>query len=377
MGPDRRPAATERAAATRVLRWVPVVGLVVAILVSGWMLVRNDNDPAIMLAFGVESPRLVDHAEEVLGRDIPLLPGYGHDGRFFFLQALDPFVLEPEDGPATLLGRPLYRSQRMLFPMVSSGGGLVPGTWLPWTMLLTNLGAIGVGTAATARIAERRGASPWLGLAFALNVGVVISLGIGAGGVLAFAAAMVGIDRIEQRKVWSAVAWFAAAALAREAMLLFAFGVALAEWRREGRLPLRFLAVPAAVVAWAGYLRLRLPDAGTGSDEVIELGPPLAGVFDAAERWEIGGLGTLDLVVPLLIAVSIAIVARSVLHELDPLAWGAVASAVLVVLLARPVWQHYYDISRAAAPILTAAVVVAFAPRRSDRTIPSDPVGVA
>jgi hypothetical protein len=160
-------------------------------------------------------------------------------------------------------------------------------------------------------------------------------------------------------------------------MLLFAFGVALAEWRREGRLPLRFLTVPAAVVAWAGYLRLRLPDAGTGSDEVIELGPPLAGIFDAAERWDLGGLGTLDLLVPVLIACSIGIVVRTALRGLDPLAWGAVASAVLVVLLARPVWQHYYDISRAAAPILTAAIVVAFAPRPSDRPVASDPVGVA
>ncbi|MEQ8841890.1 MAG: hypothetical protein RIB98_12995 [Acidimicrobiales bacterium] len=355
---------------------VALVAFALAVLVSGWILVRNDNDPAMMLAFGVEAPRLVDHAEDVLGRDIPLLSGYGHDGRFFFLQALDPWVLEPDDGPATLLGRPLYRSQRMLLPMVSSGGGLVPDTWLPWTMLLTNLVSIGVGTAATARVAARRGATPWIGLAFAANIGVVIAMGIGAGGVIAFATAMLGIDQIERRRVWPAVAWFAAAALAREAMVFFAFGVALAEWRREGRMPLRFLFVPGAVIAWAGYLRLRLPG-GSGSDEVIELGPPFRGFLDAADRWAFGGLGTLDVVLPVLIAIAIAVVVRVAARELDPLAWGAAASAVLVVLLARPVWQNYYDISRAAAPILTAAIVVAFAPRPSDRPVVSDPVGVA
>ncbi len=366
------PEPGRRAAIVRVA----LVGLGLAMLVSGWMLVRNDNDPAVMLAFGVEAPKLVDHAEEVLGRDIPLLSGYGHDGRFFFLQALDPFVLDPDDGPATLLGRPLYRSQRMLLPMVASGGGLVPDTWLPWTILLTNLASIAVGTAATARVATRRGASPWIGLAFAANIGVIIALGIGAGGVIAFAAAMLGIDQIEQRKVWPAVAWFAAAALAREAMVFFAFGVALAEWRREARLPLRFLAVPASVLVWAGYLRLRLPG-GSGSDEVIELGLPLAGVVDAAARWSFGGLGTLDIVTPILIAMAVAIVGRVAAREVDPLAWGAAASAVLVVLLSRPVWQNYYDISRASAPILTAAIVVAFAPRPSDRAVSSDPVRVA
>jgi hypothetical protein len=268
----------------------------------------------------------------------------------------------------------------MLLPMVSSVGGLVPGTWLPWTMLLTNLGAMAIGTAATARIAARRGATPWLGLAFAANVGMVIALGIGSGGVVAFAAAMMGIDQIERNRVWPAVAWLAAATLAREAMILFAFGVALSQWRRTGRLPLRFLAVPASALAWAFYLRLRLPG-GTGSDEVIELGPPLAGIFDAAERWSLDGLDALDVVMPLLIAIAIVLVGRVVARGTDPLAWGAAAMAVLTVLLARPVWQHYYDISRAAAPILTAAILLAFAPRPpavdSDRPVPADPVGVA
>ena len=360
--PVRDPAQTGAAA-----RAVAIVGLLIGVALASIVISRGNNDPAAVLAFGVEATEITDYAEDTIGRELPLRPGFGHDGRFFYLQALDPLVLDP-DGAPSLLGRPTYRSQRMLYPMIASAGGLVPAPWLPWTMLLTNLAALAFGTAATARVAMRRGGSAWWGLAFAVNAGVLFELGIGASGVVALAAAMAAIDQIDQRRTWRAVGWLVAAVLAREALLVFAFGVALSEWARRRRLPIEFLAVPAAALSWAAYLRWRLPDRAVGS-EVIELGSPFDGVIDAAVGWtdSLAAGSGLDLAGALVVALAAAIVIRHAVAHNDPLAWGATAMIGLVVILSRPVWQHYYDITRAASPLLTAALVLAFCGPRPAR----------
>jgi len=310
--------------------WLPiaVAGMVPAVLVSWLILHNNGYDPTIFLRVGIGGPRQATEISDILGRPIPVVGGYGHDGKFFFFQAMDPLLFNP-DGPASFLGRPIYRSQRIAYPFIASGGGIVPATWLPWTLLLTNIVTFSVGSVATARLAMNRGGSRWVGLVFAVNLAAIVELGVGSGGVVALAAAAVGIAYLDQERVAPAVVSLAVSALAREAMVLFAFGVALARWRSTGKLPLPFLWVPASVVTWGWYVRWRI-DEGSGADEVIELSLPFVGFFEAAQRWSFEPENSINLVVALCLGMAASIVIRRSHTTPDPLAWGATATALML-----------------------------------------------
>ena len=86
----------------------------------------------------------------------------GHDGRFFFVQGNDPWVLEPEVN-AVVLDRPLYRSQRMFYPLLAGGFGLFSPEGVVWGLLVVNVIAMGLGTWAVAVLAVEMGLSSWSG----------------------------------------------------------------------------------------------------------------------------------------------------------------------------------------------------------------------
>ena len=205
----------------RVNEWhVGAVGLLIAVAAFLFSLFGSyGGDVTGVLTVGDEWTGIQRHAEQELGQEIHTREGLGHDGAFFFLQALDPLYLEPEDHAAEIF-RPVYRAQRMAYPMLAGAGGLTPAPWLPWTMVLTNILAFGLGTAGTARLSRRMGGSPWWGLAFALNVGVLFELDISGAGVLAFAAAIWGTVALEEEEPRRAIPWFVLAVLAREVLFL-------------------------------------------------------------------------------------------------------------------------------------------------------------
>ena len=219
---------------------VVAASLLVGALVIGATLASH-GDITGLVKFGdapVAQP-VARHASAEIGRDVVIV-GEGHDGMYFFLQALDPLLLAPDEH-AALLDRPVYRGQRMLFPLIAGGGGLVPAAALPWTMALTNLFAIGLGTAATAHLARRHGGSEWWGLAFALNVGIVFEFDISGAGILAFAAALWGTVALEEGDDRRAAVWFTAAVLAREVMFLYLAGALLLRLVRIRRIPRSFI----------------------------------------------------------------------------------------------------------------------------------------
>jgi len=134
---------------------VGTVGILIGLMAMCVTLAIHDWDPAGPLMVGVEAP-LRDYVEDRLG-DIPLTDGTGHDGKYFFVQAHDPLLLDPVAN-AALMERPTYRSQRMLYPLMASAGSWFGDTGILWFMLLINVLAIGVGTWATAAFALAMGA---------------------------------------------------------------------------------------------------------------------------------------------------------------------------------------------------------------------------
>ena len=317
-------------------------------------------DPSIFLALGEEAPVQAEYARELLG-DVVLRPDLGHDGKFFFPQANDPWYLAPR-AHAAVLDRPVYRAQRMLFPMLAGGFGLFPPRIVVWAMLVTNLLALGLGSLLAARLALLWGASPWLGLAVPLNIGLMFEFDIGGAGVVAYVFCLGGVHSLVTGREWAAAALLAGAVLSREVMLAFAIGVFVLYWVQGRRRSWWLVALPAvAVVAWNIYLRFRLAGiTGLGGGREI-FAAPFAGLWQAFPFW----IDRVDylLLNGTLLLVMVAFTLRAVRGRL-PLAWGALPFVALASILSVHVWREPFDLARALAPVFTATAFVFFVPAR-------------
>jgi hypothetical protein len=356
---DEAPADTGRRRAV-----TPLLVALVALLLASAFVVRNladaDWDPTVFVAFGTDDELNRQYATELLGPDIELRVGLGHDGRFFFAQANDPLLLDPETH-AAVLDRPVYRSQRMLFPLVAGGAGLFAPWAVVWGMLAVGVGSLVAGTFATSLVAQGMGGSAWWGLAFGLNVGVISELTVGGGGHLGFALVMCSIAAIQRGHTGWSVAALTGAVLAREVLLISVAGIAVWLWQRsERKLALLHAFVPlGSVAAWAVYVRARIGWM-TGISEVQEIGLPFVGFARAAARWP---EYPMNMAVGIAIVVLLALFIRRALGSRWLVSYAAAGFVPLASLLTLQVWFSYYNITRAVVPVITAFLLVAFAAR--------------
>jgi hypothetical protein len=307
-------------------------------------------DPTVFVAFGDQSPIQTPYGIRQLG-SVTTRHGGGHDGQSFFIQANDPWYLEPELH-AALLDRPLYRAQRMLFPMVAGGFGLFSPWTVVWAMLATNVLALAIGAFLAAKLAAVWGGPPWLGLWVPLNVGLLFELDIGGSGILAYTCCLAALYALTRERIWLASVLFAAGALSRETMVAFAVGVFFLWWLEGRRALWPIVLTPlGAMGVWDAYLWFRLqgiPGVGGGTGN---FGLPFLGAMEASGSWI---HQPLDLLLSLLfIAVVVAFVPLAVRGRL-PIAWGALPFAALAIVLSVNVWREPFNSARAIAPIFTA-----------------------
>lgn len=346
---------------------VALVGFVLSSLIAIRVLSETGWDATIFVAFGEEATPTRDYAEERLG-EVYLRSAQGHDGKFFFVQSNDPWVLSPEEN-AQVLDRPKYRSQRMLYPVLAGGAGMFGPEAIVWAMIVVNLLSMGVGTWVTAQIAMEMGGSPWWGLAFALNLGFISEVNIGGAGVVAAAAAFGAVLMFMRDRVPVAIGLLVVSALSREAMLLAAAGTALWLWLEKRRKTAVFTAlVPGvAVLTWALYLRLRIGE-GALTSEVQEIGWPFVGFIEAFESW-IGD--PVDLAVGVAMMILFILYARRVFMGRHLVGWAFVGFVLLGIIFTEQVWHSYFDITRAVAPIITSFVLLVFLGNRYTEQSPS------
>lgn len=315
-----------------------------------------DWDPTILVAVGEYSGPTREFAEEHLG-EIYLTPQLGHDGKFFFVQANDPWVLDPETN-ALVLDRPLYRSQRMFYPVLAGGAGLFTPQQIVWAMVAVNIVAMGLGTLATSAVAAKMGLSVFWGLAFAFNLGFLMEVSIGGAGVVAGALAFGAAALIQRGRLSWAVALLVLAVLAREAMVLTAIGCAYWLWTRKGDRKHAVLAVSlpmGAAALWAIYLRMRIVwESGAG--QIQEIGVPFGGFIEAVGSWVAGDLLSLATGFVILL-ILLAFVVRA-LRSPELVGWAFLLFALLGMMFTEQVWRSYFDIARAVAPALTAYVLL-------------------
>jgi hypothetical protein len=342
---------------------VAVVASVLAVLIAVNSLRVFEWDATAFIGFGEEAIATRVYAEEVLG-PVELRRAQGHDGKFFFVQAIDPWVLDPARA-TELLEPPVYRSQRMLYPVLAGFGGLLGPEAIVWGLLIVNVLGLAIGTWATAKLSNLLGASAWWGLAFAANAGLIFDLQNSGAGIVAACLAMVGVLMLYEGRYLFAIAPLAAAVLAREVMLVTVLGLVVWHWG-EGRrrIGLLTLTVPGVLFgSWYLYLVARL-----GSDEssVRAFSAPFVGMVQAIPAWT---QRPANMVAALAVISLMIVFVYRWWYSRTALGWAFVGFVPLALVLSDRVWAQMFDFSRALAPGLTAAVLLIFIeyPRRRVR----------
>jgi hypothetical protein len=349
---------------------IALFALAITAALVGRILWVLDWDVTSFVGFGAEATETRAYAEELLG-DVFLRGDLGHDGKFFFVQANDPWVADPSTN-AELLDFPVYRSRRMLYPLLAGGLGLLGPETIVWNLVVVNVVGMTLGTLGTARLSRSMGGSPWWGLAFLGNLGLIFTLTIDGAGVLAAAFAIWAVAFLYEGHMLGGIGMLAAAVLTREVMLICAIGVAAWLWsqarRRDAMLA---IAIPSlALGVWEVYLRSRL---GPGGGTTGTIGFPLVGLVRAVPRW-------ID--DPLTLAAGLCMVAIAIIFTVrwwvgrSLIGWTFVGFVPLAVVMTAKVWTQIFDFSRALAPLLTATILLLFVEGRRERGADSNELAI-
>jgi len=349
------------------LAWIGLFGLAVGLLMAGWMLGTVAWDPTGLARFSAAAE---PYAEEMLGIEVIVAPAAGHDGKFFFALANDPWLVEPEVH-GVRLDDPPYRARRILYPMLAGGFGLFAPSTVIWALIAVNVAAIGLGVLSTGGLARAMGLSPWFGLAFAANPGVFYELAIDGSSILGWSLAAGGLWAAERRRPLLAGLAFAGAALARETMILVALGTALWLLYKGRSGGFRVVAVPlTALLSWSAYSSWRLQEIDPAfSAAERNLGLPLTGLIDVVGSWLYGSATTLALAV--LMMGSCAVVFISALWRRSLLSWGVAGFALLPVFATPAVLSEMFDATRVVMPVFTAALLLVVQGTDADSITPS------
>lgn len=327
-----------------------VAGLAIGVGFALRIMLPYGMDPTVFIRLGDESPTQTAYARQLLG-DATSRRDFAHDGRWFFAQANDPWYLEPEQH-AAVLDRPVYRAQRMLFPMIAGGFGLFPPFVVVWSLLVTNLVGLALGGMLAARLSASLGLSPWLGLSVPLNPGLLFELEIGGAGILAYVCCIAAVYALAKDRIWLASVLFAAAALSREVMMLFAVGVFVVILLDGRRPPWHILLAPlVAMSAWYAYIRFRLSGVTGAGGGQEAFSAPFLGVARAFRIW---ALNPMHLVMNVTILALVLAFVPAAIRSRSPIAWGALPFVFLTTMLSVNVWRETHDFVRVLSPVFTA-----------------------
>jgi hypothetical protein len=344
-----------------------LMGLGIAVGLALRLLIPYGMDPAIFVTWGDDSSAHTSYVLDRLGSP-PTRPSFAHDGKYFFVQANDPWYLDPHRH-AALLDHPVYRAQRMLYPLLASGGGVLPAGFIVWLLLITNVLAMAIGTWIGGKLAVMSGLPSWLGLTVPLNIGILFELEIGGAGIVAYLFCLLGIYSLRRNSVSGAAMWFVAAALTKEVMLAFAVGVFVVRRLDRGRACWRLVTWPAlAVVVWHLYVTVRLSGLPEARSDAGALSPPFVGILEALRFWV---TEPRHLLINLLILGIVAMFVPIAVRRRSDLAWGALPFVGLSLVLSPLVWRETFDLTRALTPVFTAIPFVVIVPRR-DAGVPGE-----
>jgi hypothetical protein len=319
-----------------------LLGVLVATFALWSQLRTVDGDLAFVLRVGNESGTR-PFIEQELGA-IPLTEGLGHDGQYSYLIARDPFGL---DDLPELADDGAYRYRRALYGWLAGGFGLFsPKAALIGLAAWTVIG-FGVATSATADVAALIGARSWAVLGVVGNLGLWLSVQLATSDALAMALAMLAVSLVLRRRTGWAVAALAAAALTKDAYVLFAVGLGGWLFSAGRRRPAAAVGlVPAIPLAlWIGWLWWQV---GNGLSAKNNFAWPMVGLIESMSEWETTG----DLVQAVVAVVAVAgalIVVLATRHRL--IAWLTIPWVVVALVSSVVVWGDGNNAVRVFAPL--------------------------
>lgn len=351
--------AEARSARAEVRRSALLAAAAFAVVVG--VLASSQGGPAYFLGLGDRSTSL-ELAHEVLGQDVPTPLADGHDGENFWLLARDPVL--SGDGLAEWFDRPVYRAQRIGYPLLAAPWRLAGEQALLWGLVVTNVLAVAVGTWAAGSLVADRGGPPLGGYVYAGNPLVWFAVLFDLSDAVALAGLVGVVLALRRGRVGWASAGAVVAALAKESSCLGIGAIALL-----GRgLTVRdrvLVAGPAAlsVIGWRLYV---MAQPGFGTDAQVQefVAVPFAGYVDAwRTAWSPDGqwlnAAVAIALVPVAVAVAIAWWRRRESVELS----AALPYALFVPFLSVQVLDIAISSLRAIGPSLTLGAMAFVATR--------------
>jgi hypothetical protein len=197
-----------------------------------------------------------------------------------------------------------------------------------------------------------------------LNIGLILELAIDGAGVVAYACVVGAVYALVKGKTWAAALLFAAGALSRESMLVFAVGVFFLQWLERREFLWRIVSVPLlALVGWHIYIRLRLAGVSGVGVRFENFAPPFVGIWQALQSW---ATDPINLVVGMAMLVIVAAFTVLAVRSRLPIAWGALPFVGLATVLSVYTFRNPLDLARVLAPVFTAAAFLLAIPGRDE-----------
>jgi len=291
----------------------------------------------------------------------------GYDGQYYYALAVD-----PANAADYMDGKAGYVYARPFFPVLSRLVGLGQVDLVPHAMLLINVCAVLLGTAALAAWLRRNDVSPWFAVLYGLYPGLVFSVFRDLTEPLAYGLVAVALWFFEPkdgRRVAAAAVVLSLAALTRETVVLFALVGAAAlvrdqlgdderwwSWRRW-RAPAVFLvATTAPLLVWKAIVGAVLQESAQESPGGALALIPFYGI---ASYWPWGAqhmLVVVTVVVPTVLAVALGLPLLA--HARSRLCGALLMlnAAAFVVFLPKVVYVDYGAAGRAAIGVVLATI---------------------
>ncbi len=336
-----RPTAGRGLSGPRWVAWF-VIGALVAVVLQVLQVRAVGGGWAGLLAVSADSP-LRSVIEGELGEIV--LVADGHDGQTSFVMALDPDGSEHAD----LLDDAGYRWRRILYPFVAGSGGVLRGETLLASLAFWAAAGMGLATATVVDLGALLGLRRWVAGAVLANLGVWFSVQLVTPDAPALGLALAGVTVYLRGRLPLAVAFLAAAGLAKDQYLLFAIGLAAyAVWRRSGRDAAWLIGGAAAPLAlWALWVEMTI---GGGISAEGNLAWPGAGIVRGARLWSEFPMSEVALSAIAVAVLALALVAGFVVRPVLVrfLLWPWVVTAVV---LSHWVWKTGNNTLRVLLPL--------------------------
>lgn len=294
-----------------------------------------------------------------------------YDGVYFLAMALDPFALgEAHD----LIDLAAYRYGHPLWGWLAALLSFGRPAALAGVFWFMSVASMAFAAAASAVVARRAGASPWIGLAVAASPGLLFSAttALTEPFQVALICAMLLAWQADRHRLWRLALISAALCLTKEQLLLVPAALALLELARifardrvRWRSLIALAAGPFTLGAWLLYIRGRFSEGQSTYDDG-NIGTPVLGwlkTFDLANNLRLGESDASQIgstVVPGLLATAVVLIVATIvgLRRRGPLGFVVALQTLLNSTLGWRTLLYPHEMFRIPSVALALAVLL-------------------